>query len=83
MSSRKMSWWTLRRTKQLRTAVSWWRGIKGDVWGVVVEGGISYTGGNDDDDGREVELFNISVSVSSCEVFRSQQADCAGGGWPD
>jgi len=51
VSSRKTSWRTLRRMKRSRTAVSLWRVIKGDVWGAVGEGGVSYAGGEDDEDG--------------------------------
>jgi len=37
--------------KRSRTAVSLWRVIKGDVWGAEGEGGVSYAGGEDDEDG--------------------------------
>jgi hypothetical protein len=50
VSSRKTSWRTLRRMKRSRTAVSLWRVIKGEVWGAEGEGGVSYAGGEEDDD---------------------------------
>ena len=50
VSSRKTSCRTLRRIKRSRTAVSRWRVIKGDVEGTAGDGGVSYAGGDDDDD---------------------------------